>query len=358
MQDLVEHSIKVITREQAPSGAYPACSSFKVYGYAWLRDGAFVADGLLAHGVTDGPRAFHEWTARVIDERAERIDEVVAALAAGAEVDQARFLPTRYTLDGRDGTESWWDFQLDGYGTWLWTLERFLAAAGTDGTPFAPAVRRTVRYLAATWRLPCYDWWEEHAERVHVATLTAVEAGLRAALRTGLLDAAGAATAGAAADAIAALVATEGRVDGRLRKWLGSDAVDGSLLAAVAPFAVVDAGTARRTVAAVERDLLDGGGVHRFRADVFYGGGRWPVLAALLGHAYLRLDRPADARRQLGWIAGTAAANGDLPEQVSDRLLAPEHRQEWLERWGPVATPLLWSHGAFLSLAAQLGVTA
>ncbi|WP_425553665.1 hypothetical protein, partial [Dactylosporangium salmoneum] len=100
------------------------------------------------------------------------------------------------------------------------------------------------------------------------------------------------------------------------------------------------------------------GGVHRFRADVFYGGGRWPVLAALLGHAYLRLGRREDALGQLAWIAGTAGDGGDLPEQVSDRLLAPQHRQEWLDRWGPVATPLLWSHGAYLSLAAALGVTA
>lgn len=357
MRDLVEHSIKVITREQAPSGAYPACPNFPVYRYAWLRDGAFVAEGLRAHGVVDGPRAFHEWTARVVGDRAERIEAVVAALAAGAEVDQARFLPTRYTLDGADGAESWWDFQLDGYGTWLWTLERFLA--GEPGAArFGPAVGLTVRYLCAAWRLPCYDWWEEHAEQVHVATLAAVEAGLRAGLRTGLLGEDDARAAEATAAAVASVIAGDGRVDGRLRKWLGSDAVDGSLLAAVAPFEVVDAGTGARTVAAVERDLLDDGGVHRFRADVFYGGGRWPVLAALLGHAYLRLGRRDDALRELAWIAGTADAAGDLPEQVSDRLLAPGHRQEWLDRWGPVATPLLWSHGAYLSLAAALGVTA
>ncbi|GAA1532102.1 hypothetical protein GCM10009827_057370 [Dactylosporangium maewongense] len=355
MRDLIEHSIKVITREQAPSGAYPACSSFAVYGYAWLRDGAFVAESMRAHGIADGARAFHEWTARVLTDRAERIEAVVAALTAGEEIDQARFLPTRYTLDGADGSESWWDFQLDGYGTWLWALQRHLD--GSTDHAFAGAVTLTVRYLCAAWRLPCYDWWEEHAEQVHVATLASVEAGLRAALRTGLLADGDAGTASSTADAIAAVIAADGSVDGRLRKWLGSDAVDGSLLAAVAPFRLADDATARRTVAAVERDLLDDGGVHRFRADVFYGGGRWPVLAGLLGQSYLRLGRPGDARRQLAWIAGTAADNGDLPEQVSDRLLHPQQRQEWLERWGPVATPLLWSHAAYLSLAAELGVT-
>jgi len=358
LRDLVARSIEVIAAEQAASGAYPACSTFSVYGYAWLRDGAFVADGVSAHGVAAGPTAFHAWAASVVTERAERVGGIVAALSAGHPVDEASFLPTRYTLDGRDGTEGWWDFQLDGYGIWLWALERHLRRHGLDGAAYRRAVGLTVRYLSACWRLPCYDWWEEHVEQVHVATLAAIEAGLRAALRTGLLDQADAGLAGAAADGIARLVAGDGLVGGRLRKWLGSTAVDGSLLAAVAPFEVVDVDVARRTVAAVEADLLDGGGVHRFRDDVFYGGGRWPVLAGLLGHAYARLDRLADAARQLEWIAGTADSNGNLPEQVSDRLLAPDQLPVWVERWGTVASPLLWSHGAYLSLAARLGVTA
>jgi GH15 family glucan-1,4-alpha-glucosidase len=353
LRDLVAHSIELIGREQAPSGAYPACSTFSVYGYAWLRDGGFVADGMRAHGVTDGPRAFHEWVARVIADRAERIEEIVAADGC---VDMVRYLPTRFTLDGADGADAWWDFQLDGYGTWLWALERFLD--GRRDPAFAHSVGLTVRYLCATWRLPCYDWWEEHAEHVHVSTLAAVEAGLRAAVRSRLLSDDLAALATKTAGAVAADIAGPGTVDGRLRKWLGSDAVDASLLAAVAPFEVVDVVTGARTVARIERDLLDAHGVHRFRADVFFGGGRWPVLAGLLGHAYARLDRMDEAERELRWIARTADADGNLPEQVSDRLLAPEHRQEWIDRWGPVATPLLWSHGAYLSLAARLGVFA
>ena len=147
-----------------------------------------------------------------------------------------------------------------------------------------------------------------------------------------------------------------GTVDGRLTKYLGSTAVDASLLAAVAPFATVDHATARATVAAVERDLVREGGVHRYRTDTFYGGGRWPVLAALLGQAHLRLGRPEAAHAQLRWIASTATPEGLLPEQTSDILLAPGRRQEWIDRWGPVATPLLWSHGMYLTLAHSLGL--
>jgi GH15 family glucan-1,4-alpha-glucosidase len=358
LRDLATRSIEVIAREQTASGAYPACSTFSVYAYAWLRDGSFVADGMSAHGALDGPSALHDWTARVIRDRAERIDEVVASLASGRHIAPERFLPTRYTLDGDDGSEGWWDFQLDGYGIWLWALDRHMRRHSMDGRVYRDAVELTVRYLCATWRLPCYDWWEEHQEQVHVSTLAAIQAGLEAALRTGLLSDGIAAQASHTATLVARVIAADGCVDGRLRKWLGSAAVDASLLAAVAPFNVVDLGVGARTVAAVEAELLDGGGVHRFRDDVFYGGGRWPVLAGLLGHAYARLGRVGDAMGALEWIAGTVDSAGHLPEQVSDRLLAPDHLQPWVDRWGTVASPLLWSHGAYLSLAATLGLAA
>jgi GH15 family glucan-1,4-alpha-glucosidase len=358
LRDLVARSIELITDEQAPSGAYPACSTFPVYQYAWLRDGSFVAEAMSAHGDVASAEAFHGWAARVINDRAERIDELVADLDAGRTVANEQFLPTRYTLDGNEGTEGWWDFQLDGYGTWLWALVRHLDRHPADRTRYRRAVESTVRYLVAAWPRPCYDWWEEHAEHLHVSTLASIEAGLRAALRSELLSDDVTDRAERAVQTIAATIREDGCVDGRLRKWLGSTAIDASLLSAIAPFEVVDAAVALRTVAAVELELADDRGVHRFRDDVFYGGGRWPVLAGLLGQSYVRLGRTRDAASELEWIASTADVDGYLPEQVSDRLLAPAQLEYWVQRWGPVAQPLLWSHAAYLSLAGQLGITA
>jgi len=357
IRELVDASIAVIESEQAPSGAYPACPTFPVYRFAWFRDGAFTADGVGQHGRSGSAQAFHEWAAGVVTARRDRIEQLVADVAAERPVPVERYLPTRFALDGTDSGEQWWDFQLDGYGTWLWALQRHLDRTGIDAGAFAEAIGLTTRYLAATWSTPCYDWWEEHPDECHVATLLSIHAGLRAAVVTGVLDEADAAAAESAADAITRLVTTEGSVDGRLRKWLGSREVDASSLAAAGPYANVSTALATSTVAAVEAHLLDGGGVHRYRADVFYGGGRWPVLAALLGQAYLRLGRRADALDQLSWMAGTADAAGRLPEQVSDRLLAPDSLAPWQDRWGPVAQPLLWSHGGYLALAADLGIT-
>ena len=354
---LVATSLDLIAREQAPTGAYPACPTYPVYRYCWLRDGSFLAEAMSAHGVAASASAFHRWVAGVVTRRASRIEEVIARTAAAVPIEPSLYLPTRYTLDGEEGSEDWWDFQLDGYGTWLWALHRYLHRHGGDAAGYRDAVSLVVRYLAATWRQPCFDWWEEHSEAVHVSTLAAICAGLAAAA-DGLAGDEDAALARRAADEIAAVVLTDGVVDGRLRKWLGSTAVDATLLSAVAPFQVVDGPVAVETVSAVEARLLDDGGVHRFEADVFYGGGRWPVLAGLLGQAYVRLGRADEAWRQLEWVAATADDHGRLPEQVSDRLFAPAHHDEWVRRWGPVARPLLWSHAAFLSLAADLEVRA
>ena len=37
-----------------------------------------------------------------------------------------------------------------------------------------------------------------------------------------------------------------------------------------------------------------------------------------------------------------------MPEQVSDRLLHPDRFDEWAQRWGPPADPLLWSNAMYL----------
>ena len=102
--------------------------------------------------------------------------------------------------------------------------------------------------------------------------------------------------------------------------------------------------------------LGSGGGLHRHLDDSFYGGGRWPLLAGFLGWAHVRARSTGRAWECLDWMAAQAVAGVGLPEQVEDRLLAPDRLDEWLERWGPSATPLLWSHGMYLILADELGV--
>ena len=74
--------------------------------------------------------------------------------------------------------------------------------------------------------------------------------------------------------------------------------------------------------------------------------------AQLLNAAAGDRDR---AEELFAWSAATATDTGDMPEQVGEHLIAPGMRQEWIDKWGPVATPLLWSHAMFLRLGVELG---
>ena len=113
----------------------------------------------------------------------------------------------------------------------------------------------------------------------------------------------------------------------------------------------------RATAGRIAADLTGGtGGIHRYRGDTFYGGGEWVLLTALLGE-YQALAGDGDGAEWCRRYAERHAdAHGQLPEQVSAAPLAPERVAEWVDRWGPVARPLLWSHAGYLSLSAALNL--
>jgi len=356
MRVLAERSIEVIATNQAPSGAYVASPAFPVYRYSWLRDGAFVADAMSRAGQVESAEAFFSWCDRVLVSRRDRIETLIARHAAGDAIDISEFLPTRFTLAGDDGIEDWTDFQLDGYGAWVWALIEHARRHGRS-IPSMDGARLSARYAAAFWDHPSYDWWEEYADHRHVSTLAAIFGGLDALAawpdlepheREGLADVAG---------QIRGRVLAEAGLVGHLPKWLGATDIDASLIAAATPFRLVspDDPLMVATLAEIERQLVHDGGVHRYAADSYYGGGEWLLLAALLGWHYARIGRRADAARELEWVASRATEAGDLPEQVTDHLLAPVALGGWLRRWGPIASPLLWSHAMYLTLAIELG---
>jgi GH15 family glucan-1,4-alpha-glucosidase len=359
LAEIAERGRALILSLQDPSGAYPASPSFSAYqGYSWLRDGAFIADAMSAAGETASASAFFGWCSRALVARAPDIHRIVAAARSGSPVADGEMLPTRFALDGSAGDADWWDFQLDGYGLWLWAALEHAERHELDIAPWRRAIELTVDYLVSSWDRPCYDWWEEHVEEVHVSTLGSIEAGLRAAARSTALDTDRRRAAEQTADAAARLVRERGTVDGHLVKWIGSSAVDASLAALIAPLRVVpgDGDLGRATLDELERQLVVDGGAHRFTTDTYYGGGQWPLLSCFVGLAELDAGNPARARELLDWAAGTVRESGTMPEQVDDHLIDPTYVAEWVERWGPSADPLLWSHAMFLRLAVQLGV--
>jgi len=357
---LAVRSHEVITEHQDAGGAYPASPTFSAYqGYAWLRDGGFTAEGISRYGDVESANRFHDWVNTVLAERRLQVDELLDLQRSGVDVPMEQMLPTRFTFTGQNGSDPWWDFQTDGYGTWLWSVVEHAQRHDLDLRRWLPGIEVATDFVTAFWELPCYDWWEEHREQRHISTLGAIHGGLDRVVAADILDARRSVTAASVARSARDLIVSEGMSsDGSLSKWINSDAVDGSLPACIVPFAVVDptSPVATATLRRVIDELDVDGGVHRFRADVFYGGGQWLLLSAFLGWSLARTGDQAGAWRLLGWIADHATSTGEMPEQVPDHLLHPESREEWLERWGPVATPLLWSHGMYLILADELGL--
>lgn len=358
LRRLADHSLTLITELQSPEGAYPASPTFSAYvGYCWLRDGAFIADAASAAGATESATRFFEWCARTLLARSGQIDAIVRATNQGTPPSGEHMLPARFTFSGEDGTDDWWDFQLDGYGTWVWALGEHLQRHDLEAEPYREAVALTIDYLLASWRRPCYDWWEEHAPHVHVSTLACIAAGFQASLRHGLVAGERMARVTTELAALRAHLLTDGVGDGHLIKWVGSTAVDGSLAAAIAPLGVIDPASrlARRTIDVLDAHLTVDGGTHRYLGDTFFGGGQWPLLSCFLGLAHDAAGDRARANELFAWAASTATADLDMPEQVDRHLIAPGMQQEWIDRWGTVATPLLWSHAMLLRLGIQLG---
>ena len=353
---LLHRSVAVIRAGQAEGGAFIAGPSFSQYGYAWLRDGAFIAEGLDLCGHRAAAGRFHDWVAGVVLASADGIERSIAAVRDGRTPDPRDYLHCRYAADGSRGPDDWPTFQLDGPGIWLWSLAHHARAGGSLSEAHLGAATLAGRYLARVWSTPSNDAWEEFPDRLHTSTAAAVLAGLRA-----LSEVAPEVTDPAVGDARGALERLLVERVGAYTKWQGSDAVDASLLWIVAPYELVtpDHPAFAATLGRVEAELVaPNGGVFRYAADTYYGGGEWLLLTAALGRVLLRRGGPGDrerAERCAAWIEAQAAPDGGLPEQVAQHALHPDRIDEWRRRWGESACPLLWSHAAYLALCVELG---
>lgn len=350
---LAHRSLEVLRAGQASSGAFVASPAFDVYRYAWLRDGAFCAHALDVVGERDMAARWHDWVTASIEARRPAIEAVTKLVAKGVIPLPSAMPPARYTLDGAleppNDDDPWPNFQVDGYGMWLWALDEHWSR-GALPPQLAPTVRLVAEYLGATWTLQCFNCWEEFDGGVHASTHAAVFRGLMAASR--LLDEE---RWRAEAEAIRAFI-LDRLVDGeRLKRGLDDPRLDGSLLWLGVPFAVLALDDRRlaSTVEAIRRDLTGPeGGVYRYRGDTYFGGGEWLLLTSSLAW-HDRLTGNVDGfERSRAWVCAQAHPNGDMPEQVTTNAQEPAMVDPWQSRWGAVATPLLWSHAMYLLMEA------
>lgn len=260
--------------------------------------------------------------------------------------------PARFSLAGQAVDDDWPNFQVDGYGSWLWALGEHLHL-GRRPLPaeWERAVALVSRYISDLGTSPCFDVWEEAGGAVHTVTLACIYAGLRAA--SSLL---GDGHYGQRADDLRAIILERNGKEGFFVKSDKNRAVDGALLWLCEPFGVLAPGDARfaTTKDRIAAELSLEGGVRRYAADTYYGGGAWPVLTASLGLSYAAGGDMAGARRCMAWVADHKDDEGRLGEQYGGHRRDAAHYGLWARRWGPPAADLVWSHAMYVTLEAEI----
>ncbi|MBP1992832.1 glycoside hydrolase family 15 protein [Paenibacillus eucommiae] len=361
-EDVINQSKMIIKLNQHPSGGYVACPLFSHYGYSWLRDGSFIAYAMDTAGEPESAGQFYEWVDRVLQTKKDQVQELLRKQREGIWIERSEFLNTRYHLDGRDDHSDWGNFQLDGYGAWLWGLCEHIRRTGNDALLriYRESIELTVEYLQAFWLFPNYDCWEEFSDYVHPSTLACIYGGLHALgeleNRPELL---------AKAEEIRSFLLEHSVLEQRFvksvqyqdGKWQPvQPGVDASLLWLALPFGVVEPSDPLMlaTVEAIEKELKHEG-IQRYAADTYYGGGEWLLLTAWYGWLKAELGDREEANRCLNWIISKADALGRLPEQVPDALRSVSAYDDWVNRLGRPPLPLLWSHAMLLVLSNKLG---
>ena len=346
-EELVERSLRIILENQAASGAFIASPNFPTYAFCWFRDSSYIAYALDLYGEREASSRFHTWAASTINRRADVVQRALQKVAIGQPLTDSDVLHTRYTLDGEENTTTAWEnFQLDGFGTWLWALAQHQnMTGGSLPEEWHHAAHLTADYLEGLWRYPCYDCWEEFRNEIHLHTLASIYGGLQAY---------GELTGDRREEttrAILAYIQDNGQENGHWQKFIGSTRVDASLLALSTPYRLVepDHPIMRNTVEKIVADLCHGG-VKRYADDTYYGGGEWVLLAAWLGWYWEEAGEKEKAWQLRHWIEAQADEHGWLPEQVPIGLNDESMYAPWVQRWGPIANPLLWSHAKYLIL--------
>lgn len=353
MEALKKHSIEVIKANQHDSGAYIASPNFENYSFSWIRDGSFIAYSMLLYGENKSAEKFLDWVNSVILKNRTKVDELKTILQKGEMPLAEDYLPTRYTLEGENVNDDWPNFQIDGYGTWLWLLSEYVTLTKDTSiiAKFQISIRTIIDYLMLVWDTPNYDCWEENGDRIHPSTLACIYGGIK-----GINNFLGEKDLNDFADKIREHVLDKAVVDNRFVKYIGSESVDSSLLWLSVPFGVVNPGDELmvNTVKLMEDLIVKSGGVKRFPEDTYYGGGEWILLSSWLGWYYSKVNNHDKAKQVLEWVEKAADEKNNLPEQVLYNTNYPEYISHWEEKWGSVANPLLWSHAMYLVLLDEV----
>jgi GH15 family glucan-1,4-alpha-glucosidase len=353
MDILTKKSLELIRKYQSKEGAFYACPNFETYRFSWFRDGSFCALALSNYGYSQDARRFFQWSSRVVLRYKAKILQCIESAKRGDELIASECFHSRFTIEGDEVSGNWGHHQLDGLGTWLWALNEFHNTHPELTLPaeFNQSAGLIKDYLIAMWPFPCSDCWEENETRLHTYTLSAVFAGLESYAKL-FVDP----VAKIEAEKVRSFIFENCVNEGSFVKSIGLPEVDANLVGLVFPYHLLEWGDPffQKTLARIQKDLITPIGVHRYLKDTYYGGGEWVLLTAWLGWAAARVGDVESACSIREWIEAQVTPQGELAEQIPHALFDIPSYDFWKKKWGPIASPLLWSHAMYILLVQSI----
>jgi len=350
-EDLINATKRILKDASVENGAIVAANTDKKYyprdvspyRYVWVRDASFVCVAADILGI-EIQSDFFQWCL----ERAEGFDR------------EGVFYQRYHTNGAKAGRQ----FQPDQTGTLLWAIwHHYTSQQRTeDAVEFKDLIEKAADGICKLWyrnhfTVQTYDLWEERCtfpdlEDNHAYSLAACARGLRCAN---------------------AMI--EIKKESKNKKWLrcakemektinkGYDekrgyflrtfgklndyAVDASVLGLVYPFEVCKSDGQRmvNTVHAIEKKIVEYGGVHRYEKDLYdgwtqegtlrrKGAGAWPLLNFWMSIYYARRGEKEKAKRYHEWVLNHLESPY-IPEQIFGNTLQKS------------VCPLVWAHAMF-----------
>jgi GH15 family glucan-1,4-alpha-glucosidase len=297
------------------------------YRFCWVRDGSYMAEALLEAGDVISARRFLEFLLNLVDLQGKPFQapffHIDGTLIRGERT--LSWLPGfRNSRPVREGNAATSQTQLDIEGDFLWTVYKYVER--TDDVVFLRfywAVLETlVNWVADHWGDPDASLWEFRGQDAHythskLMCWVALHYGAELADRVGAGRQAQAWRHAAAAvrDAIEAQGFNEAR--GHYVQAFGGETLDAALLTLpLYGYCPADAPRFTATLRAIERELVQGPWVYRYRGDMLGEAAHPFVLASSwLARVYLRRGERDRA----------AALVQDLLDHATDLGLLGEH---------------------------------
>ena len=342
--NLIEKSIKLVKESQLKSGIMVGSHINGAYNCCFLKDNSFSVYALDIIEEYEIGDKYYNWSSKKIIELEYKIRDAIRRYNNNETLLNSDYLHSIYDANGIED-EQRSNFQLDGYGVWLWGICQHIKITERRNEKYIKSIRLIAEYLECFWQSPCFGCWEEKDDRIHTSTLACIYGGLKEASDIIESDQYRKTT-----NKIKKYILTNCVRDGKFSKYAFHDDIDSSLLFLTLPFNVIEVTNdiMVETISQIEKNLLDDNGLHRYSSDSYYGGGRWINLTCWLAWYYKKVGKVNRANQLIEFVENCSNSNMELPEQIIDKVYNREYIVRWQEIFGDVICPSIWAHAMYI----------